>query len=173
MFNGQSMLGVQPHQINQLGISRVFQTPEIYTDLTLLENMMIPLLAHRDGAFKLNLWSRGDQQVDILDKANHFLDDVKLWEKRDVIAGSLSRGDKRRLELAMCLSQEPKLLLLDEPTAGMARADTNNTIDLLKTIAGRGLTMAIIEHDMTWCFACREDQCPRARVSLLRAYLRD
>ena len=82
MFNGQSMLGVQPHQINQLGISRVFQTPEIYTDLTLLENMMIPLLAHRDGAFKLNLWSRGDQQADILDKAHHFLDDVNLWEKR-------------------------------------------------------------------------------------------
>ena len=68
--------------------------------------MMIPLLAHRDGAFKLNLWSRGDQQADILDKAHHFLDDVNLWEKRDVIAGSLSRGDKRRLELAMCLSQE-------------------------------------------------------------------
>ena len=68
-FNGKSMLGVQPHEINQLGISRVFQTPEIYSDLTLLENMMIPLLAHRDGTFKLNLWSRGDQQRDILDKA--------------------------------------------------------------------------------------------------------
>ena len=72
--------------------------------------MMIPLLAHRDGAFKLNLWSRGDQRTDILDKAHHFLDDVNLWEKRDVIAGSLSRGDKRRLELAMCLCG-PKLLL--------------------------------------------------------------
>lgn len=161
MFNGQSMLGVQPHQINQLGISRVFQTPEIYADLTLLENMMIPLLAHRDGAFKLNLWSRGDQQTDILEKAHHFLDDVNLWEKRDVNAGSLSRGDKRRLELAMCLSQEPKLLLLDEPTAGMARADTNNTIDLLKTIAGRGITMAIIEHDMHVVFSLAE------RISVL------
>ncbi len=64
-------------------------------------------------------------------------------------AASLSRGDKRRLEMAMCLVQEPKLLLLDEPTAGMARADTNNTIDLLKEIkASRPITMAIIEHDM-------------------------
>ena len=78
-----------------------------------------------------------------------------------MIAGSLSRGDKRRLELAMCLSQEPKLLLLDEPTAGMARADTNNTIDLLKTIAGRGLTMAIIEHDMHVVFSLAE------RISVL------
>jgi len=160
-FNGQSMLGVQPHQINQLGISRVFQTPEIYGELTILENMMIPLLAHRDGSFKLNLWGRGDQQADVLEKAHHFLDDVNLWEKRDVNAGSLSRGDKRRLELAMCISQEPKLLLLDEPTAGMARADTNNTIDLLQRIAERGLTMAIIEHDMHVVFSLAE------RISVL------
>lgn len=160
-FNGQSMLGVQPHQINQLGISRVFQTPEIYGELTILENMMIPLLAHRDGSFKLNLWGRGDQQADVLEKAHHFLDDVNLWEKRDVNAGSLSRGDKRRLELAMCISQEPKLLLLDEPTAGMARADTNNTIELLQRIAERGLTMAIIEHDMHVVFSLAE------RISVL------
>lgn len=69
-------------------------------------------------------------------------------------AGSLSRGDKRRLELAMCLSQDPRLLLLDEPTAGMARADTNNTIDLLKQIhSERSITMAIIEHDMHVVFS--------------------
>lgn len=160
-FNGETMLGVQPHQINQLGISRVFQTPEIYGELSLLENMMIPLLAHRDGAFKLSLWARGDQQQDILDKAEHYLADVNLWGKRDVVAGSLSRGDKRRLELAMCLSQQPKLLLLDEPTAGMARADTNATIDLLQTIAGRGITMAIIEHDMHVVFSLAE------RISVL------
>jgi len=72
-------------------------------------------------------------------------------------AASLSRGDKRRLEMAMCLSQEPKLLLLDEPTAGMARADTNNTIDLLKEIqASRNITMAIIEHDMHVVFSLAE-----------------
>jgi branched-chain amino acid transport system ATP-binding protein len=65
----------------------------------------------------------------------------------------LSRGDKRRLELAMCLIQHPKLLLLDEPTAGMARADTNNTIDLLKKISERGITKIIIEHDMHVVFS--------------------
>ena len=69
------------------------------------------------------------------------------------MAGSLSRGDKRRLELAMCLVQEPKLLLLDEPTAGMSRADTNNTIDLLKKIGERGITKVIIEHDMHVVFS--------------------
>ncbi len=60
------------------------------------------------------------------------LDDVNMIDKRHMHAASMSRGDKRRLEMAMCLVQEPKLLLLDEPTAGMARADTNNTIDLLE-----------------------------------------
>jgi len=72
-------------------------------------------------------------------------------------AASLSRGDKRRLEMAMCLAQDPKLLLLDEPTAGMSRADTNNTIGLLKDIKSkRDITMAIIEHDMHVVFSLAE-----------------
>ncbi len=80
-----------------------------------------------------------------------------MIEKRDINAASLSRGDKRRLEMAMCLVQDPKLLLLDEPTAGMARADTNNTIDLLKEIHNqRDITMVIIEHDMHVVFSLAE-----------------
>jgi branched-chain amino acid transport system ATP-binding protein len=80
-----------------------------------------------------------------------------MIDKRKMHAASLSRGDKRRLEMAMCLVQEPKLLLLDEPTAGMARADTNNTIALLKEIKqDRDLTMVIIEHDMHVVFSLAE-----------------
>jgi branched-chain amino acid transport system ATP-binding protein len=83
----------------------------------------------------------------------HLLEDVGLAGSAETTANELSRGDKRRLELAMCLVQQPTLLLLDEPTAGMARADTNNTIDLLKKIAERGITMVIIEHDMHVVFS--------------------
>jgi branched-chain amino acid transport system ATP-binding protein len=152
-FAGNSMIGLKPHKINQLGISRVFQTPEIFADLSIMENMMIPLLAHRDGEFKLNAWKRSDMDADLQDKAAKYLEYVNMLGKSDDHAGSMSRGDKRRLELAMCLSQEPKLLLLDEPTAGMARADTNNTIDLLKKIKADGMTMFIIEHDMHVVFS--------------------
>lgn len=157
MFDGQSVLGRKPHEINQMGISRVFQTPEIFGDLSVMENVMIPCFAKRDGAYRLHAFETVLNEKELVEKAEHILEDVAMAEKRDMTAASLSRGDKRRLEMAMCLVQEPRLLLLDEPTAGMARADTNNTIDLLKEIKSkRDITMAIIEHDMHVVFSLAE-----------------
>ncbi|PRY94859.1 amino acid/amide ABC transporter ATP-binding protein 1 (HAAT family) [Hasllibacter halocynthiae] len=157
MFDGQSVLGRKPHEINQMGISRVFQTPEIFGDLSVLENVMIPCFAHRDGAFALNAWSAVRRQTGVREQAEAILEDMNMTSARDIHAAALSRGDKRRLEMAMCLVQEPRLLLLDEPTAGMARADTNNTIDLLREIKEkRDITMCIIEHDMHVVFSLAE-----------------
>ncbi|RVT85308.1 ABC transporter ATP-binding protein [Rhodobacteraceae bacterium CCMM004] len=157
MFDGNSVLGRKPYEINQMGISRVFQTPEIFADLTVFENVMIPCFATRDGAFRMHALESVANEPDIVEQAETMLADVNMLDKRNVHAGSLSRGDKRRLEMAMCLSQQPKLLLLDEPTAGMARADTNNTIDLLKEIKDkRDITMCIIEHDMHVVFSLAE-----------------
>lgn len=154
MFDGKSLLGKKPHQINQMGVSRVFQTPEIFSDLSVWENVLIPCFAKRDGSFKLNVLGRVRAEADIIEQAEQMLIDVDMIDKRDMIASSMSRGDKRRLEMAMCLSQNPKLLLLDEPTAGMARADTNNTIELLAQIQERRhITMAVIEHDMHVVFS--------------------
>ena len=154
MFDGQSVLGRAPYEINQMGISRVFQTPEIFGDLTVMENMMIPCFAKRDGAFELNALGAVSGQKDIIQRAEQMLIDMNMIDKRNMHAASMSRGDKRRLEIGMCLSQNPRLLLLDEPTAGMARADTNNTIDLLKQISDeRDITIAIIEHDMHVVFS--------------------
>ncbi len=157
MFDGQSVLGRTPYEINQMGISRVFQTPEIFGDLTVFENVMIPCFAKRDGSFRMHAFESVGAEQDIVTQAEEILADVNMLEKRDMHAASLSRGDKRRLEMAMCLVQNPRLLLLDEPTAGMARADTNNTIDLLKEIKQkRDITMAIIEHDMHVVFSLAE-----------------
>ncbi|EAU44668.1 MULTISPECIES: ABC transporter ATP-binding protein [Salipiger] len=154
MFDGQSVLGRKPFEINQMGISRVFQTPEIFGDLTVMENMMIPLFAKRDGVFRLHAIESVESESELRGRAEQMLEDVNMLDKRHMHSASMSRGDKRRLEMAMCLVQEPRLLLLDEPTAGMARADTNNTIDLLKQIkASRDITMCIIEHDMHVVFS--------------------
>ncbi|MEO0343540.1 MAG: ABC transporter ATP-binding protein [Pseudomonadota bacterium] len=162
MFDNHSLLGVKPHEINQYGVSRVFQTPEIFTDLSVYENVMIPCFAKRDGAFKANAWASVLGDGEIRDKTDHMLEDMGLADKRDMLASSMSRGDKRRLEMAMCLAQDPKLLLLDEPTAGMARADTNRTIDLLGEIQQkRHITMCIIEHDMHVVFSLAQ------RISVL------
>lgn len=161
-FDGKSLLGRKPHEINQMGVSRVFQTPEIFGDLPVFENVMIPCFAKRDGSFRMHAIESVRSETDIREKAEKMLIDVNMQDKLHMHANSLSRGDKRRLEMAMCLSQDPRLLLLDEPTAGMARADTNNTIDLLKQIRdSRDITMAVIEHDMHVVFSLAE------RISVL------
>ncbi len=161
IFDGENLTGKKPHQINQLGVVRVFQTPEIFPELSLLENVMIPVLAKRDGAFRLSWFRRFSGELDARSKAEKILTDLGLESFVGSEAGSLSRGDKRRLELAMGLAQEPRLLLLDEPTAGMARHDTNATIDLLKRIKAQGMTKVIIEHDMHVVFSLAD------RISVL------
>jgi branched-chain amino acid transport system ATP-binding protein len=152
-FNGELITGKHPHEINQMGIARVFQTPEIFPDLTLLQNVMVPAFARHDGSFRLNPLQPVSTRAEVRDEAIHWLEDVGLVARRDALAASLSRGDKRRLELAMALVQHPRLLLLDEPTAGMSRHDTNSTIELLRKIKARGVTKVIIEHDMHVVFS--------------------
>ncbi len=152
-FDGKNIIGKEPHEINQAGIARVFQTPEIFPDLSLLENVVIPAFAKRDGAFKFNFMRGISQEKQIREEAEHVLEDLGLANQMHHHSGSMSRGDKRRLELGMCLIQHPRLLLLDEPTAGMSRHDTNRTIELLQKIKERGMTKVIIEHDMNVVFS--------------------
>jgi branched-chain amino acid transport system ATP-binding protein len=161
IFDGQVLTGKKPHEINQMGVVRVFQTPEIFPDLPVLQNVMAPAFARRDGAFRINIATPLAAETGIREEAEAILDDVGLYERRHVHAGALSRGDKRRMELAMCLIQHPRLLLLDEPTAGMSRHDTNTTIELLKKIKARGMTKVIIEHDMHVVFSLAD------RISVL------
>jgi branched-chain amino acid transport system ATP-binding protein len=161
IFDGQVLTGKKPHEINQMGVVRVFQTPEIFPDLPVLQNVMAPAFARRDGAFTINIFKPLETETGIREEAEAILEDVGLYERRNVHAGALSRGDKRRMELAMCLIQHPRLLLLDEPTAGMSRHDTNTTIELLKKIKARGMTKVIIEHDMHVVFSLAD------RISVL------
>ena len=151
-FDGARLNGLQPYAISQRGISRVFQSPEIYPDLTVLENVAIGALAARDGSFRLNLMSHPRRQAGVFEAANRTLASVGLATHALALAQHLSRGDKRRLELAICLACKPRLLLLDEPTAGMSPAETHSTVALLKEISAAGLTMLVVEHDMNVVF---------------------
>jgi len=161
MFDGQLMTGKQPHEINQAGIVRVFQTPEIFQDLTILQNVMISAFSKRDGEYRFNAFTSMLSENKLRQEAESILEDLNMESMLHDHAGSLSRGDKRRLELAMSLIQKPKLLLLDEPTAGMSRIDTNRTIELLSKIKQRGITRIIIEHDMHVVFSLAD------RISVL------
>ena len=155
VFDDKPMLDLSPHEINQLGLAKVFQTPAIFPEMTLIKNVCIPALAARDGAFKLNMFQKAGMKS-IESFAEETLEEVGLKDSVHKEARFLSRGDKRRLELAICLAHRPKMLLLDEPTAGMARHETENTILLLRKIADRGMTMVIVEHDMNVVFALSE-----------------
>ena len=161
VFDGETLTGRKPHEINQIGVARIFQTPEVFPDLTVLENVVVPALAKRDGAFRLNFFKRLSSESALREMAEKTLLEVGLGDHLEQLASALSRGDKRRLELAMGLVQNPRLLLLDEPTAGMARHDTNATIDLLKQIKQGGMTKVIIEHDMHVVFSLAD------RISVL------
>ena len=166
-FDGEVITGKSAHEINQAGVSRVFQTPAIFEDLSILQNVMIPAIASRDGKFKFNPFSNLDKQYDIEERAMAVLEQLALTDQIHDNAGSMSRGNKRRLELAMCLVQDPRLLLLDEPTAGMSRHDTNRTIDILKKIKATGMTKVIIEHDMHVVFSVADRISVLARGTII------
>lgn len=157
IYDGQSLIGRPPHAINQLGIARVFQDPEIYPELTLLDNVSIAALAHRDGSFSFNFLQHPCQRTDVYAAAEEALVEVGLADQRFEEALHLSRGDKRRLELAICLAHQPRLLLLDEPTAGMSQSETRATTELLQQLVAKGMTKVVIEHDMKVVFAVSDE----------------
>ena len=118
MFNGTSLIGMKPHKINQMGVVRVFQTPEIFGDLTLIDNVMIPAFAKADGSFALNAWRRVSSRTDIRDEAEHILEEVGLIEQKDILSSSLSRGDKRRWNSPCASSSIPSCCcLMSQPLA--------------------------------------------------------
>ncbi len=98
LFLGQSVLGRKPYEINQMGINRVLQTPEIFGDLTVLENMMIPIFAKRDGVFRLHALESSNAESEIVEESEHILECLNLGDARYDHSASMSRGNKWRLE---------------------------------------------------------------------------
>jgi urea transport system ATP-binding protein len=143
VFNGGvNVLRTAEHQLVQRGIGRKFQTPTIFTSLTVFENLEAAA-GFNDGIFTL---FRGLSKADH-DKVDEILELIGLSQRAQVRAGVLAHGEKQWLEIGMLLVQEPKLLLLDEPVAGMTRQERNRSGELLQTITQR-CSVLVVEHDM-------------------------
>jgi branched-chain amino acid transport system ATP-binding protein len=150
-FNGKNLAGLKPHEITRLGIARTFQNIRVFKDMSLLENVMVGLHAQLQyGSLELLTSSRHfrSEEVRARERALELLSWVKLDHKSGDKADNLSYGEQRRLEVARALATNPKLLLLDEPVAGMNSREKNELMDVIRHISARGYTIFMIEHDM-------------------------
>ena len=150
-LQGQSLLGSAPHQITRKGIARTFQNIRIFKDMTLLDNVVVGMHSHLDYGVPGWLFSLPGfraQERRAREKAHELLGWVGLAAKAGDAADNLSYGDQRKLELARALATEPKLLLLDEPVAGMNTGEKVELMGEITNIAKRGYTIFMIEHDM-------------------------
>jgi branched-chain amino acid transport system ATP-binding protein len=144
-FEGAEISRMSVQEIARLGMLRTFQTTRIYGKMSCLQNMLISI-PHRKAKV-LDMFSR--QRHEVVDRAEQLLAFVGLYDKRFLRAGSLSFGQQKLLELAMALMNEPNVLLLDEPTAGINPTLINGLIDRLKRVNTEfGITLFIIEHNM-------------------------
>ena len=150
-LSGRSLLGMAPHRITRLGLGRTFQNIRIFKEMSLLDNVIVGMHAHLDyglPAWLLSLPGFRAQERRARDKAAELLSWVGLEANAADLADNLSYGDQRKLELARALATEPKLLLLDEPVAGMNASEKVELMAQVRTIAQRGYTIFMIEHDM-------------------------
>ncbi len=150
LLDGKDITGAPPHRICRMGVGRSFQRTNIFPQLTVFENVQAAYIAHRGRG--TNFWIRS--ALLYRDETEALLASLGLLEKAGVIAGALSHGNQKQLELGIALACDPELLLLDEPTAGMSAAETHETIRLLKRVADeRALTLLFTEHDMEVVFS--------------------
>jgi branched-chain amino acid transport system ATP-binding protein len=146
---GVDLVGLKPRQIWQMGVSRTFQIAETFASLTVVENVQMALLSADGHVF--NLWRRASAHR--RDDALELLAQVGLAEQADRPCSQLAYGDVKRLELAIALANEPRLLLMDEPTAGMAPAERNQLMSLTRELVQRrGLAVLFTEHSMDVVF---------------------
>ena len=155
IFEGRNITSLPVHDIIQLGISRTFQLTHLFPELSVLENVRIAAQARNNRRW----YFLGGSQI-INDSKATALEAIKklgLGDRATIQAGMLSHGDQRLLEIAMALSQNPKLLLLDEPTQGLSIEETERAINILKDLLNStDLTVILVEHDMEVVFRLAE-----------------
>ena len=150
---GVNLASLNEYQINRLGIGRKFQTPSVYVDHTVFENLLLSLKGPR-GVFAALFHRTTPAQRD---RIGRLLQLIRLESKRDLKAGQLAHGEKQWLEIGMLLAQDPQVLLVDEPAAGMTDEETHRTGELLISLAGQH-SLIVVEHDMTFVKQIAQDR---------------
>jgi branched-chain amino acid transport system ATP-binding protein len=150
VFNGQDVTGWPAARRSHVGLARSFQITSIFKNFTALENVALAVQAHDGHSYKF--WRPARTDPKLVDRARRILDRVGLGARGGIVAGNLAHGEQRQLEIAMAIATGPKLLLLDEPTAGMGPEDSQRMTKFLLGLKG-DYSMVLIEHDMDAVFA--------------------
>ena len=158
IFDGEDITSLTPYQRCQKGIARSYQITSVFPDFSCLQNMFIAIQAHRGHSFRF--WSDASINPAWRDEACRTLDAVGLGHRIEEIAGKMAYGEQRQLELAMALAGTPKLLILDEPMAGIAGEEAGRIVRLLEGLKRR-YTIVLVEHDMDVVFGLAD------RISVL------
>jgi branched-chain amino acid transport system ATP-binding protein len=143
-LDGRDITGMAPYVLAGLGVARSFQITNLFFGLSVLENVR---LACQNLEKRSSYLTRLDRLARPLNRAHQLLAEFGLAEQADELVGNLSHGDQRRVEIALCMALDPKLLMLDEPTQGMSPSETAEIDGLIKSLAGR-VTVLLIEHDI-------------------------
>ena len=151
LLDGESIVGLKPYQITQRGIARTFQNIRLFSELSVLDNVKIAYHCHvKYGLLESVLRIGRDEEKEIEQESLKLLKIFKLDEHAQEVAKNLPYGAQRRLEIARALAAKPKLLLLDEPAAGMNPQETHELMEMIRWIRKQfGLTILLIEHDMS------------------------
>jgi branched-chain amino acid transport system ATP-binding protein len=151
-FDGQQINGLRPEAIAKRGIVRTFQLVQLFDTLTVLENVKVGRHLHTTGGLLSALMPMRSRMIEkqVDDAARALLKQVGLETQAGTLASALPYGQKRLLEIGRALAAEPKLLLLDEPAAGLNRGETTALAELIRSIAAQGVTVLLIEHDMSF-----------------------
>ena len=153
LFEGQELVGASPHQISKLGVARAFQNIELFSGLSVLDNLMLARHTHLDYGFWQSLVFYGrTQRQEIENRAfvENIIDFMELEPYRKAVVGELAYGVRKRVEMARALTLDPKLLLLDEPMAGMTLGEKEDIVRFILDIkAERDTTVVLIEHDLS------------------------
>ncbi|MEV4810596.1 ABC transporter ATP-binding protein [Micromonospora avicenniae] len=147
LLNGKDITDLPPHRRARLGLGRTFQASSVFGSLSVRENVRLAVQAHRGGSMKL--WRRAAADREVAAAADAALDRVGLAHRGTALAGTLAHGEKRKLEIALLLAGEPRVMLLDEPMAGVSAEDVPELVAVIRSLTGdSGRSVLMVEHHM-------------------------